>query len=795
MSFPFEFSAPLPPRDHSFSGDESSGLQFQRLLTLVGMIGLLGLGAVHKAFNPGATDPVWARLAAASLFPALLILSYAQGWGYRTYVRVFRQLLYVGLTWLIAIVSLNEMRPAYALDLLLVYSSLVLVVGLGAKSMRSVLSFAGYGVILTALGGLWAGADSSIFAGLLGCMMTAAVVETVIIWRVFVIRKRLERRGRRLQVITDNLSEGVYRSTPEEGVVYANQAFADMLGFGSVDEVLECDPSSLYVDPSVRRRLRTQARQEGAFEDIEVKMQGPDGSELIGLMSGTVVRGSDGAVKGYDGSLVDITERKKIENRLRGLAHSIPGVVFQFAALAGGEYEMRFVSESTEALLGISPGLEHFWDRFLHHVPDPHRALLQTSIREVVDGGAPWKQEIPFQTSSGEHLWLLGTATPEQQGDTLLYTGVMLDITERKEGEERWSALVESHPSGVLITANREYRYANEAAADILGAEHPDELIGRPPANLMVSDDDDTVEQRWDRVMRGEATEPWEHDIVGLDGDRRTVRSQSVPITYDGERAAQTVLQDITERKRREARLRQAKREAEQANRAKSAFLANMSHEIRTPLTSILGFAEAIGEEVGEKETGTVPRFAHLIQKSGKNLLDTLDAVLNLSRLEAGEMELSLKSLPLAERAREVAEVHRPEAESAGIDFHVQTDDEVFAAADEGGLTIILRNLISNAIKYSESGDTVWVRTRSSESEAVLEVEDTGIGMDPDQVPELFEPFRQASEGPDREYQGTGLGLAVTRRVAREMEGRVEVDTEKGEGSRFTVRLPVASET
>ncbi len=312
------------------------------------------------------------------------------------------------------------------------------------------------------------------------------------------------------------------------------------------------------------------------------------------------------------------------------------------------------------------------------------------------------------------------------------------------------------------------------------------------------------------------------------------------------------VLSDITERKRRTERLKEAKKQAElskleaqEASRMKSAMLANMSHEIRTPLTGIIGFAEAIGEETEGNETGgnetgegdtggedaekegRVAHFAGLIEDSGRRLLDTLDAVLNLSKLEAGKMSLQPGPVDLAGQARQVAREFEEEAAESGLALEVQTE-EAWARADEGGLKIVLQNLLSNAIKYTEEGG-VTVRvyreensreesTRETSSQetssqsagqkaaeeaeaptdsaaaaaAVLEVEDSGIGMDPEVAGRLFEPFRQASEGMSREYEGTGIGLAVTKRAAEEMGGSIEVDTQKGEGSRFTVRFPAA---
>ena len=256
-----------------------------------------------------------------------------------------------------------------------------------------------------------------------------------------------------------------------------------------------------------------------------------------------------------------------------------------------------------------------------------------------------------------------------------------------------------------------------------------------------------------------------------------------------------SMVENIDDRKQQEQQLRAAKEEAERMSRLKSAFLANMSHEIRTPLTSILGFAEMIGEQVADDAEGTIPRHAHLIEKSGRRLLNTLDRVLNLSRLEAGEMNFSAGALDLAAEVKDTARQFGPQAEEAGVELQMEIGEgPIWCRADKDGLQVVLRNLLSNAIKYTGSEGTVWVRTRADDETVVLEVEDTGIGMDPEETDELFEAFVQESEGIGREYEGTGLGLTVAHRIVDEMGGFIEVETRKGGGSCFTVRLPKAED-
>jgi signal transduction histidine kinase len=249
----------------------------------------------------------------------------------------------------------------------------------------------------------------------------------------------------------------------------------------------------------------------------------------------------------------------------------------------------------------------------------------------------------------------------------------------------------------------------------------------------------------------------------------------------------------VLDRIDRETSLVEAKEEAERMGRIKSAFLANVSHEVRTPLTSIIGFAETISEEAGSADEGAVPHFAQLIKESGSRLMETLSGILNLSKLEAGEMDLAPEPVDLAEEVEAVCREFRSRANRNGIDLVVEgTGGPRPGHVSRAGLQVVLRNLLSNAIKYTRESGTVRVRVHLSEEGPVLEVEDTGIGMDPDQVARLFEPFQQASTGLNRDYEGVGLGLTITQQAVEQMGGSLTVDTAKGDGTRVAVQLPPA---
>lgn len=244
---------------------------------------------------------------------------------------------------------------------------------------------------------------------------------------------------------------------------------------------------------------------------------------------------------------------------------------------------------------------------------------------------------------------------------------------------------------------------------------------------------------------------------------------------------------DITERKRFEQQLILAKEEAEAMNRLKTAFLANMSHEIRTPLTSVIGFADLLRSSLPAESR----ELATFIVRGGTRLLATLNAMLDLARLESGEMQLRQEPVDVVEELREAVDLLQPVARERDLRLVFKTTMlELNAVMDRQSLHRIATNLLMNAIKFTQEGD-ITLTLDSDKNRIIFSVQDAGLGIDPRFLPRVFEAFQQESTGIARSHEGIGLGLTICKRLVDLMQGQITVTSEKYQGSTFTVTLPI----
>jgi signal transduction histidine kinase len=253
-------------------------------------------------------------------------------------------------------------------------------------------------------------------------------------------------------------------------------------------------------------------------------------------------------------------------------------------------------------------------------------------------------------------------------------------------------------------------------------------------------------------------------------------------------------LSDFTAIKDREESLRRATREAEAANAAKTRFLANMSHELRTPLNAIIGFSEIIsGQLFGEIGNARYLDYAGDILRSGRHLLDVINSVLDLSKSESGKMMLEVRPVDMRDVLQACVTMVREQLADAELNFEVcGLDQELPLSGDPAKLRQIFLNLLSNAIKFTESGGKVWLSADRTPAGVTVTVGDTGIGMSPEDLQIALQPFGQVDNRLERRYEGTGLGLPLTRALVELHGATMAIESDRGQGTRITVTFPLA---
>jgi len=253
------------------------------------------------------------------------------------------------------------------------------------------------------------------------------------------------------------------------------------------------------------------------------------------------------------------------------------------------------------------------------------------------------------------------------------------------------------------------------------------------------------------------------------------------------------MIMDITDRKKDEEEVKEARLRAEESDRLKTSLMANMSHEFRTPMNAILGFSDLISNESGDPD---IVFFARKIHASGQRLMATLKAILDLADLEATKSKIKISDINLQLTITDILQPFIPAANDKGLYLTTEFNDSTFARADENLLHIILHNMIDNAIKFTHKGG-VTLETDMVDADGIswslIRVKDTGIGIPVEKFDFIFHEFRQLSEGHNRRYEGTGLGLTLARKMIELINGRISVESEVGLGTVFTVWLPASS--
>ncbi len=553
-----------------------------------------------------------------------------------------------------------------------------------------------------------------------------------------------------------------------------------------------------------------------AAETTEIRYRRKDGG-YVWIEITIVNLLTDPDIQGFLGNYHDITERRLAQARIREkdlefkkLSSNLPDLIFQFTKKPDGTYYVPIASEGIKNIFGCTP--EDVVNDFtpigrVIHPDDVERVIadIEYSAKHLTFFTCEFRVLIPGKPIK----WIYSKSTPEKLPDgSVTWYGFNADITERKRVEDSLvklkTAFDKSQVSIVITDRNGNIEYANPFFSELTGYS-PDEYIGKNPRVLKSAyHSKEFYEDMWNTIISGRT---WEGEFYNCkkNGEMYWENAIISPIENSNKEITHFVAikTDITNAKNINSELIIAKEHAEESDRLKSAFLANMSHEIRTPMNGILGFTELLKEP--DLFDDQRMYYISIIEKSGARLLNIINDIIDISKIESGLMKVKNSEINVNEYLDQIFTFFNPEARTKNIKLICKPgipNEEVFLKTDCEKFYAILINLVKNALKYTETGFVEFgynvVENTLYQASLQFYIKDTGIGIPKDRQEAIFERFIQADIVDKMARQGAGLGLSISKAYVEMLRGRIWVESEeenlsigKKGGSTFYFTLPI----
>ncbi|MCE1189323.1 MAG: PAS domain S-box protein [Ignavibacteria bacterium] len=618
-------------------------------------------------------------------------------------------------------------------------------------------------------------------------------------------RKKVEAALRiseeRYRSLYNNAVFGFYRTTPKGEILLINETLVKILGYESIEEIIGRNVSVIdFLEKGERARFIEYFVTENEVFDLESTWRCKNGHVVHVRENAKAIRNSKGEILYFDGIVEDITEQKRMKDELEEsqhlfltLAQLSPVGIFKTDPSGATTY----VNPKWSELSGLS-SREAMGDGWLRAVHPEDREMLQQNWTKDTVANHKSTAEYRFLKSDGSLVWVLGEAVPEiMNGKLCGYIGTITNITEQKLHEQRLrflSRAIEQSPVSVVLTDTAgNIEYVNPCFEEVSGYSSAEVLSKNPRILQSEHTPRELYSKLWETISQGHT---WSGEFLNKrkNGELYWEASSISPIV--DERGNITnylgIKVDMTKQKKILEELIAAKETAEEMNKLKSNFLANMSHELRTPLIGILGYSEILLDEISSKEC---LQMINTIRSSGERLKNTLNMILDLSKVEANQIQLLLGELDISLVISNCVELFAGVAKQKGLYLTVNDlSNKSFALLDNRLFVDIMNNLLKNAVVYTAKGGiTVTINKEKVENEnwISIAVQDTGIGIDKSNHELIFEEFRQVSEGLSRSFEGSGLGLTLTKKYVDLLGGKIEVQSTLGLGSTFTVKFPV----
>ncbi len=623
-----------------------------------------------------------------------------------------------------------------------------------------------------------------------------ARVQTIL--RIKRTEQRLQESENRYRQLIDLSPDAIVVHTVTGETMFVNAAAMSMFRAERKTDLLG-KPVMQFVHPDCRERIHAQIEQAIQHNEAvplhEQKLLRLDGTPLYVEATGMPLL--------YEGNpamqvvLHDISERKRSEEQVRKLSTAVeqsPSVL----VITGLDGNIEYVNPQFTNITGYDAAdVIGKNPRILNTSTYPPEFYQQ--LWDTITSGKVWHGEFLNKTRQGDLYWESASIAPVrgEGGEIINFLKVSLDITERKQHEasiqaeaRKLETVIGAVAEGITLSdMNGYFEIFNARMEDITGYTHQEANQCQDFLTHLYPDpaERQKVLDGIQYILNARTVQNVETTIVTRQGQRKVLLVSTVVMPYKGSDWFLSTYHDITARKQMEEELLEAKEQAEAANRAKSEFLANMSHELRTPLNGILGYAQILRRDphLTEKQQHGV----NTIQRSGDHLLTLINDILDLSKIEAGKLELEMTTFSLSGAMKGIVDMTRIRAEQKGLTFRWVKDASLpfNVTGDEKRLRQVLLNLLGNAVKFTTHGSVtfrVQKLTNSPTQQLRFVIEDTGTGIEQENIEEIFLPFQQ-SHDQHFKSEGTGLGLAISRQLVRMMGSELSVKSELGQGSIF----------
>ena len=611
---------------------------------------------------------------------------------------------------------------------------------------------------------------------------------------------RLKESEDRFRTLYNDAVVGLYRTNLQGEILLANKVLVKMLGFQALEELATINLNESGIGTNYnRQKFIDQIEKNGEVKDLEAIWICRDGKEIFVRENAKAIFDSEGKILYYDGTVEDITNRKQVEDRLKSSEERFK-ILFDYApdAYYLSDLKGNFIDGNivAEKLLGYSKN-ELIGKSFLKlkllslmQLPRAAKLLVKNSL-----GQPTGPDEFVISRIDGSQITVEIITHPVKIKGQTLVLGLARDITKRKRAEEELQHSL-TFSESLLKTIPFAMDIVDETGtilyqSDIFNILFEKEGIGKKCWDLYRDDRKQCSDCPLIKgITIGETDTNESHGVLG----NRIFEISHTGMMYEGKKAMLEIFQDISERKLYEEKLIKAKEKAEESDRLKSAFLANMSHEIRTPMNGIIGFTELLKEPLLTVEEQQ--DFIQTIQISGARMLNTINSIVDMSKIESGLISVDIKETNLNEKIEFTYKFFKPEVESKGLQFLFKTSltaKEAIIKTDNEKVYGILTNLLRNAIKFTYEGSIEFgydmVKTQHTASLQFF-VKDTGVGIPENQKEIIFERFRQVNESHNRGYEGSGLGLSICKSYVEMLGGKIWVESEEGKGSIFYFTIP-----